>query len=228
MIRDGIPSLPMAAAPVSAPHRLAWLVAACGLGAHSSSCLEWAKRRVDQTLEEAPTASRHAAALPLRPSAHVPAAVVGPDLPHSLAHDREPSVDSPCGDAPAAPAGCMRAGGGARSRAGCLLWHLLRGIDYQPAKRLGYACATRWPAPHECVKSAGVDDRQDFGIVYRSTANRPPQGTPIGMARRMPDGPAHGLPPACGTPASRCPRACLARHAPLLLCGTRPGRRSRG
>eukprot|EP01047_Picozoa_sp_COSAG01_P053798 COSAG01_NODE_5807_length_4021_cov_30.092810_1_plen_208_part_00 len=51
------------------------------------SCLEWAKRRVDQTLEEAPTASRHAAALPLRPSAHVPAAEVGPDLPHSLAHD---------------------------------------------------------------------------------------------------------------------------------------------
>eukprot|EP01047_Picozoa_sp_COSAG01_P116739 COSAG01_NODE_45409_length_409_cov_3.132258_1_plen_62_part_10 len=34
--------------------------------------------------------------------------------------------------------------------------------------------------------------------------------SPIGMARRMPDGPAHGLPPACGTPASRCPRACLA------------------
>eukprot|EP01047_Picozoa_sp_COSAG01_P040078 COSAG01_NODE_3349_length_6224_cov_19.144653_3_plen_173_part_00 len=96
VIRDGIPSLPMAAAPVSAPHRLAWLVAACGLGAHSSSCLEWAKRRVDQTLEEAPIASRHAATLPLRPSAHVPAAVVGPDLPHSLAHDREPSVDSPC------------------------------------------------------------------------------------------------------------------------------------
>eukprot|EP01047_Picozoa_sp_COSAG01_P048748 COSAG01_NODE_4773_length_4753_cov_3.688440_1_plen_45_part_10 len=28
----------------------------------------------------------------------------------------------------------------------------------------------------------------------------PPRGTPIGMARRMPDGPAHGLPPACGTP----------------------------
>ena len=65
-------------------------------------------------------------------------------------------------------------------------------------------------------------------IVYRSTANRPPRGTPIGMARRMPDGPAHGLPPACGTPASRCPRACLARRAALLLCATRPGRRSRG
>eukprot|EP01047_Picozoa_sp_COSAG01_P043844 COSAG01_NODE_3919_length_5537_cov_3.626333_11_plen_70_part_01 len=42
----------------------------------------------------------------------------------------------------------------------------------------------------ECVKSAGVDGRADFGIVYRSTANRPPRGTPIGMARRMPDGPA--------------------------------------
>ena len=145
MIRDGIPSLPMAAAPVSAPHRLAWLVAACGLGAHSSSCLEWAKRRVDQTLEEAPIASRHAAALPLRPSAHVPAAVVGPDLPHSLAHDREPSVDSPCGDA-AAPAGCMRAAAArAAERAACY-GMLLRGIDYQPAKRLGYACATRCAA----------------------------------------------------------------------------------
>jgi hypothetical protein len=69
---------------------------------------------------------------------------------------------------------------------------------------------------------------QLFGIVYRSTANRLPRGTPIGMARRMPDGPAHGLPPACGTPVSRCPRACLARREPLLLCATRPGRRSRG
>eukprot|EP01049_Picozoa_sp_SAG25_P019027 SAG25_NODE_5773_length_622_cov_0.990440_1_plen_59_part_10 len=36
---------------------------------------------------------------------------------------------------------------------------------------------------------ARVDDRQLFGIVYRSTANRPHRGTPIGMARRMPDGP---------------------------------------
>jgi hypothetical protein len=71
----------------------------------------------------------------------------------------------------------------------------------------------RHSPPHEYVRHAGVDDCQLFGIVYRSTANRPPRGTPIGMARQMPDGPAHGLPPACGTPASRCPRACLAREA---------------
>jgi hypothetical protein len=66
-----------------------------------------------------------------------------------------------------------------------------------------------------------------LSIVQQPTA-RPPRGTPIGMARRMPDGPAHGLPPACGTPASHCPRACLARREPLLLCATRPGRHSRG
>eukprot|EP01047_Picozoa_sp_COSAG01_P064982 COSAG01_NODE_8692_length_2695_cov_4.327427_1_plen_164_part_10 len=71
---------------------------------------------------------------------------------------------------------------------------------------------------HEYVRHAGVECQADFGIVYRSTANRPPQGTPIGMARQMLDGPAHGLPPACGTPASRCPRACLARREPLLTC----------
>ena len=47
-------------------------------------------------------------------------ALTSPTAWHTM---REPSVDSPCGDAAAPAAGCMRAGGGARSLAGCLLWH---------------------------------------------------------------------------------------------------------
>jgi hypothetical protein len=75
------------------------------------------------------------------------------------------------------PTPAARQAGMAASASGCHASHA-------PRPR-GLARSARRRA-HECVKSAGVDGRADFGIVYRSTANRPPRGTPIGMARRMP------------------------------------------
>jgi hypothetical protein len=107
------------------------------------------KRRVDQTLQEARIASQHAATLPLRPSAHVPAAAVGPDLPHSLAHDLEPSLQRPW----RGPRRRRRRAAAAAARAGCPLRARDLKIDYQPAKRLGHACATRRRALNAIMRS---------------------------------------------------------------------------